>query len=162
MYTRDTSNSADTIDSRDIIDRIKELEEEKYDLESSIENEKDNLKDAEAAGDEDEILLADDHFEDAKNNLESWIEDYQEELNTLKELAEECEEYSSDWKYGVGLIRDSYFEEYAQNFAEEIGLVSDNVEWPYTCIDWEQAAGELKYDYTCFDYDGVMYWIMCN
>ena len=31
--------------------------------------------------------------------------------------------------------------------------------WPNTCIDWDQAAGELKMDYSAVDFDGVTYWI---
>lgn len=31
--------------------------------------------------------------------------------------------------------------------------------WPYTCIDWEHAAKELRYDYSAADFDGVTYWI---
>ena len=28
-----------------------------------------------------------------------------------------------------------------------------------TCIDWAQAARELRMDYTSVDFDGVTYWI---
>lgn len=86
-------------------------------------------------------------------------DDEQEELHALKELAEQCERYSGDWKYGATLIRDDYFEEYAQELAEDLGLINGNASWPNNCIDWEQAANDLKYDYTSVDFNGVTYWI---
>jgi hypothetical protein len=57
------------------------------------------------------------------------------------------------------MIRDSYFKEYAQEFAEDIGAINKNASWPNTCIDWDQAARELQMDYTSVNFDGVTYWI---
>ena len=37
--------------------------------------------------------------------------------------------------------------DFAQQLAEDLGDLKDNVSWPYTCIDWEQAAHELMMDY---------------
>ena len=82
-----------------------------------------------------------------------------EELETLKALQKEGEDYCSDWSYGEVLIRDSYFKEYAEELANEIGAIDSNVNWPVSCIDWEQAASELQMDYNCIDFDGVDYWI---
>ena len=31
--------------------------------------------------------------------------------------------------------------------------------WPYSCIDWEQAAEELQQDYMSVEFDGVTYWM---
>lgn len=81
-----------------------------------------------------------------------------EELAALVALHDEGSDSISDWSYGEQLIRDSYFEEYAQQLAEEIGAIDDNAVWPQTCIDWEQAARELRYDYTSLDFDGITYW----
>jgi hypothetical protein len=80
------------------------------------------------------------------------------ELNALQALAEQGED-CGDWKHGETLIRETYFQEWAQDFAEDIGAVERDVKWPYTCIDWEHAARELKYDYTTIDFDGVDYLI---
>lgn len=38
-------------------------------------------------------------------------------------------------------------EDFAECFAEELGLINENAQWPYTCIDWKHAARELMYDY---------------
>lgn len=39
-------------------------------------------------------------------------------------------------------------EDFAEDVAEQIGAIDKNATWPQTCIDWEQAAKELMYDYT--------------
>ena len=65
--------------------------------------------------------------------------------------------WEGEW-YPWTLIRDSYFKEYAQELAEDCGMISDNAKWPGTCIDWERAARELQMDYTSADFSGVTYW----
>jgi len=49
------------------------------------------------------------------------------------------------------LILDSYFEEYAVQYAEDIGAIDGLDRWPATCIDWERAASELQSDYSAID-----------
>ena len=82
-----------------------------------------------------------------------------DELKMLKDLAKEGEDYSSDWKYGETLIRDTYFVEYAMDLAEDTGAIDPKANWPTNCIDWEKAARELQMDYSIIDFDGVDYWI---
>ena len=82
-----------------------------------------------------------------------------EELAALHALRDEAAGYSEDWKYGSTLIRDSYFKTYAQELADDIGVIDSSAAWPLTCIDWEQAARELQHDYTSVDFDGVTYWV---
>ena len=82
-----------------------------------------------------------------------------EELATLVALADEASGYAADWQYGETLIRDSYFEEYAQELAEDVGAIDSNATWPNNCIDWERATRELQMDYSAVDFDGVTYWI---
>lgn len=64
-----------------------------------------------------------------------------------------------DWQYGATLIREDHFTEYAQELAEDIGAMPDNLSWPLTCIDWEQAARELQMDYTSVELDGHTYYV---
>jgi hypothetical protein len=125
---------SDVIDSREVIERIRLIEEYLGNLEGE-EDLEENEK----------IRLA------AKQGAE-------EELGILKKLEAECEG-SSDWEYGEALIRDSYFENYAREFAEDIGCISGNEKWPLNCIDWSKAARELQYDYTQVSFDEVDYWI---
>lgn len=86
-------------------------------------------------------------------------DDEKAELAALQALADKAEGYCSDWSYGATLIRDSYFTQYAEELADDIGAIDCNVGWPLTCIDWDQAAKELKQDYTAVDFDGETYWI---
>ncbi len=39
-------------------------------------------------------------------------------------------------------------EDFAQDMAEQTGI-NLNQGWPFNCIDWEQAARELMFDYHC-------------
>jgi antirestriction protein len=135
--TRTISNYDDVIDSRDVIARIEELE-----------GERDSYATAQAGEGEPEVM-----------DWEADFPDDAEELATLKALAEEAEGYAPDWTHGETLIRDSYFVEYAQELAEDIGAINHEASWPNTCIDWEQAARELRMDYTAVEFGDVTYWI---
>lgn len=113
----DIRNSADIIDSRDIIERYDEL--------------------VNAGPGQD-------------------IEDIRERV-ILRALIDEGETLV-DWNYGVALIRDTYFEDYARELAEDIGAINRDDGWPAYCIDWAEAARDLQGDYTAIEYDGVTYW----
>lgn len=125
------SNSDDVIDVRDVIARVEYLA--------------DTLD-----GRSDEELDAD------------WQPE-QQELIVLSELLEELrgnggdEQWRGDW-YPLLLVRDSHFRDFAQQEAEDLDLVKSDARWPYTCIDWEEAAEELKQDYLTVEFDGITYW----
>lgn len=55
------------------------------------------------------------------------------------------------------LVRDSYFQQYAENMAFDMGSVKDA--WPFDHIDWARAARALQADYKQVDYDGETYWV---
>lgn len=145
-----------------IIDTVKRAEEETDD-----ETEAETL----CAFAED-VNLESDEFSAQCLNYVYWVtedgimgldDDETEELETLENLLKELkgcggdEQWEGDW-YPITLIRDSYFEDYAQELAEECGLVNTNANWPNNCIDWEKAARELQWDYSAVDFDGVTYW----
>ena len=140
------NNTDDVIDSRDVIARIEELTEQRDTFGATDEDE------AEASIEEISGHAKRDQWD--KENPEE-----KDELDALKRLAEEAEGYAPDWTHGETLIRDSYFTEYAQQLAEDIGAIKSDASWPATCIDWEQAARELKMDYTAVEFDGVTYWV---
>jgi hypothetical protein len=123
IMTREISNYDDMIDSRDVIERIAELQLQ--------------AEDGDALLDQDERI----------------------ELAALVELAQQGEDAAADWLHGETLIRDSYFVEYAQQLAEDIGAIESEARWPAYCIDWEYAARELQMDYTPVEFDGVTYWV---
>ena len=93
------SNLDDVIDSRDIIERIEELESE----------------------------LAE--FLDATDgDLSENFPDI-DELKALRDLASEASQYSSDWEYGETLIRYSYWENYVQEMLEDCGEIPKDLPW---------------------------------
>jgi len=139
--TRTVNNSQDILDSRDVIARLDELESGREELSEALD-------DADGAGEVD----------DARQALSEWDEENAEELRALKALAAEGEG-SPDWMHGETLIRETYFKEYAQQLAEDCGMLENADTWPGRCIDWKQAAKELKQDYFSVDFDGVDYWV---
>lgn len=142
MTTREVSNSDDVIDSRDVIARIDELVDEREAFRDIADDSDADPADREAA----------------RVKLEEWEAENDAELGALLALEEQCKGYT-DWEDGATLIRDSYFEDYAEELADDIGAIDRNATWPLNCIDWEQAARELQQDYTQVDFDGVDYWV---
>ena len=65
----------------------------------------------------------------------------------ISEAVASCEEaFSGEFANDV---------EFAEDMADQLGLVDKDASWPHTCIDWEQAAKELMYDY--FEQDGYYF-----
>lgn len=66
----------------------------------------------------------------------------------------ELEEYieRADEAYNGSYSSD---EDFAQDMAEQLGCMEESRSWPHSCIDWEQAARELMYDY--FEADGYYF-----
>jgi hypothetical protein len=126
---REVNNSEDILDSRDVIKRIAELESDR------------------------------DSFE--PDDGETWPDAFPDEaaeLAALEALAKEGEG-SPDWNHGATLIRDSYFEDYAYQVADDLGAIDGEGHWPVCHIDWKAAAESLQSDYFSVDFDGVTYWI---
>ena len=145
------TNTQDIIDSRDVIERIDEIENSFPDTCEHCGEGLDSLDDF--------IEFKFDFVcQDCKQPLD-FDQDDVDELKALKDLAEQCEGYSPDWKYGAALIHDDYFLEYAQELAEDIGAIDPNATWPTYHIDWEAAADALKMDYIRIQFGDNDYWI---
>ena len=151
----DISNRDDMIDSRDVIARIEELEDMRPDLDDPDEHNA-NCAAQGIAGNEFDPDLCDCRVPGHNDGLD---DDDREELIALKALAAEGADYTPNWAHGEALIRDTYFKEYAQELADDIGAINSDANWPNNCIDWERAARELQMDYTSVDFDGVDYWV---
>lgn len=124
------SNTADIIDTRDIVERVEELK-------SNLHN---FYVDGEASWDaEDPDVI--------EYNLLSGV------LNVVRDYSEDTPED------GVALIRESHFRNYAEQYWEDIRDTGNRTgnQWPYTHIDWDAAADDLRMDYTELEYDGVTY-----
>ena len=158
-------NTQDVLDSRETIGRIEELESDRKALLEEVET-------AKAAFGEDSDLIcpptnADEQVAlaaamqaqtEAEAALAGWDEDNLAELDSLKSLAEQAS-CSPDWQYGETLVRDSHFTTYAEELAEDCGMIVRNATWPYTCIDWSLAARFLQMDYFRVDFAGIDYWV---
>jgi hypothetical protein len=148
METPDEITADKIIDSRDIIARLEHLTDERAALSDAVDEARETLKDAQddtaADGLADE---AEEALDAATDALAEWNDDHAEELAALKSCADDCEGYG-DWAYGETLIREDHFEDYARELAVEIGAIPRYAKWPLTCIDWGQAADELRQDYT--------------
>lgn len=83
----------------------------------------------------------------------------EQELESLEKLKEQLED-DSEFEYGLTLIRESYWQEYAEECAQDFGYIDRDkqYQWPFNHIDWEAAADELQMDYSEVDFDGVTYY----
>lgn len=143
--TQTIDNSADLIDSRDIIARIAELQRERQ---SWIDGE----------WDENSSLHHDHQTKSLALRWAARFEDEAEELDALVTFATEAEDYTDDWHHGVTLIRDTYFVEYVQDLLADCGTIpSDLPSW--VVLDWDATAENMQVDYTSVELDGVTYWV---
>ena len=169
------SNSNDMIDIRDVIARIEELRDEIAAAEISEENGAEPQFDDDCKTREeiatcgtcgkswnDALITGSTPAPSGRCPYES-SHDEIEELKALESLANDCQGYGGDhqWEgswYPVTLIRDSYFQEYAEELAGDIGAIDPKAAWPANCIDWEEAASQLQMDYMAVEFGGVKYW----
>ena len=168
-----------TLDTRDLYKRQQELEDLKQTVETAAEElaeaeqgltekkgvlaaleetPEDEITDAALEIASEEVADAESAVSDAQTNLDDakiqFGEDEQTELAELDELESEV---GREWKHGEQLIPEDYFENHARELAVDLGSIPDDAKWPCTCIDWEQAAEELKQDYSQADYQGTTY-----
>ena len=86
--------------------------------------------------------------------------DNMQDLKIIAECLENVEYYDDDiisagiaCDVSISNIDEAYagsfnsHEDFAEDMAEQLGLINIDASWPYTHIDWEQAASELMYDY---------------
>jgi antirestriction protein len=143
MKTETIRNTANVIDSREVIARVEYLEGERQDLVDAVEEA--DTPETQAGFAAADVALADwDASEEGG------------ELRALQALAEQSEGYG-DWENGEALINEGHFTEYAQELAEDIGAIDRDATWPLQHIDWEAAAEELRQDYIEVDFDGVTF-----
>ena len=139
--TNAISNLDDTIDSRDVIARIEELEAEWEDLRSAMD---DHNTDSDAYEEANAALKEFDNSEEGQ------------ELIALKALAEQGEDYAPDWEYGAQLIHEDYFETAMDEMLEDCGDIPRDLP-SYLTITVDYDA--LEQDYTELDFDGQTYYI---
>lgn len=99
-------------------------------------------------------------FEDIRfeeEEIESWKEDFEYELNLIKEIDELEEEIlNGEWEYGTTLISEDEFEEYCQDLLIDCGYISrDFPSWIE--IDWENTTDNMRQDYSEVEFRGTNY-----
>jgi len=89
------------------------------------------------------------------NQISNKKSDREKDLDLLeKNLG--CSLYEA-WKQNVNLISEADFKDFAMEEAKCLSEVNFN-DWPYNRIDWDQAAEDLKSDFTCIEFDGATYY----
>lgn len=125
----------DVFDSRDVVERLEEIETWIEELKSEI-------------GDNS-------HPDDYVSERED-LDDLAQEREALESLRDEFD--TRDFEDGITLISEADFENYARELAEDIGAYDPDAGWPNGYIDWERAARDLRIDYTAVEFHGVTYW----
>lgn len=121
----------DIFDSREVIERVAELEAE-YGIDP------------------------DDQVSSWPESMDS---DEVEEYKALKSLSEDAQGYVSDWQHGETFISEDHFSDYAQELVRDIGYIPEELpSWISDHIDWDEVADELKVDYTEFEFRGTTYY----
>lgn len=150
-----------TLDSRDLEERLSELEE----LEQTLEDAQNELDEFLRDNPEPELDKEDDSeyvkWLDEKDELESKISSAEsdfsdterEELYDLRAL---CEEVGGEWKYGVQFIPESDFTDYCKELCEEIGAIPSDFP-DYIVINWEETADNIRQDYSECTINGESY-----
>lgn len=137
------NHNDDTIQVEDICERVEELRGGRDDWQDgTFRNlEQDDQSDAQEGAD---MAWAQACPDDAK------------ELELLESLLSDMRGYGGnhqwegDW-YPHTLINDDYFQTYAEELAKDCGMVNREAAWPNRHIDWEEAAEELKQDYSAVE-----------
>lgn len=135
--TNVTINTAEVIDTRDIVELITEVEDKITELESDIED----------IGDDEEAKL---------EYLESELDSYQTDLEILENIKEEV---GSEFEHGESLIRDDYFTDYQKEMLIDCGMLPKDIpSFIENNIDWDAVADDLKVDYSDIEIEGETYW----
>jgi hypothetical protein len=100
-----------------------------------------------------------DTFEDIRfeeEEIESWKEEWMDELNAIREIDILEDEVGSEFSYGATLIEEDEFEEYCEEFVTDCGYISRDFPM-WIEIDWEATASNMKQDYSEVDFRGSTY-----
>lgn len=128
-------------DSRDLQERLEELEGERQSFVDAHEGEE----------------LTSEH--DAASWEEVWEHENESDAEELKAIQSLADEVGSEWKYGTAIIPDRDFEDHAREMAQDLyGKELRDSQWPFSHIDWEGAAEALKQDYSMTTFQGEDVW----
>lgn len=146
----------DIIDSRDLYKRQCELQ----DLKNARETAEDEYNEAvaELSGNEEVTILETERLGELLQTMQDAQDEFSEPERAELVMLEVLENEITDYMHGTTLVHEHYFATYAKQYAEDIGAIDRDMKWPYTCIDWEEAAGALQGDFTEVEIDGTSYY----
>ncbi len=107
-------------------------------------------------GTEDELTVTDSEEVPDKYLTKGGLdEDYFDFKDALEKSGLSYESFAAGVELDISLdnIEEAYQgeyrndEEFAQEMADQIGAIDQDLAWPYTCIAWKRAAKELMQDY---------------
>lgn len=120
----------DYFDSRDMVERIEELE--------ALED-----------------LFLDP--ESSEEDKAEWTRELDNELGQLREFADSVG--NPEWIHGMTFIAEHHFEDYAQELCTDLGyLTGDLPGFISSNINWEGVADDLRVDYSEYELDGNTYY----
>lgn len=107
----------------------------------------------------DQLAELRDHAASLEDEGKTLCPEAQEKLDELENLASEV----TDFECGAPLIHENDWQDYCEDFARDVisGYSENEANWPYTYIDWDQAASSLKQDYHEVEYRGETYLARC-
>lgn len=124
------------LDTRDLQERLEELEGERTDLQEAVND---------AEGEEEK--------QTAHEELDVWEGDNLEELEALWKLKDEV----SEWDDGNTLVPEDDWIDYVEEMLKDYGYLPPEIPW-YIEIDWEKTAENIAQDYGTVDYLGTTYY----
>ena len=134
------------IDTRDLVETREELKQEI--LDSFLED----FPHYEEMTESFEDIL----FEEEE--IESWKEDWQEEIDKISIIDEIEDEIGSEFDFGVTLIPEDDFTDYCEELTEEFGYINKGTpQLIKNNIDYEGIADDMRYDYSELEYEGKTY-----
>jgi hypothetical protein len=113
--------------------------------------------------DEQRNLRAQQELAEEDPTNESFDDSDQDRLDELNNLAKQLRVDDIDECHDT-LVNDNDSKEYADSkayamqYAEDTGAITHELQWPYDCIDWEQAATDLFSNWTTVEFEGNTYW----
>ena len=154
LNSKDCLNNMNVIDSRDLHDRLEELENQHNEY-LAAEDEVERLKDLVKENDSEKNLS---DLEDAISDFDALIPLDQDEIKELEEL-QTMRDDVTDWEYGATLINEGHFVKYCQELCEDVGDIPKGLPWYIAnAIDWEQVASYMEQDYSEVTYQGETYY----
>ena len=98
------------------------------------------------------------HLEEELKTLDP--KEDKEEIKEILELKKEVSSYDRySWEYGITFISEDEWQDYCENYAEEVGYIDNLDNNPLQhCIAWDQWANILSMDYSIVEFRGKSYY----